>query len=97
MKTADQIANLESRLEFQDETIATLNDEIVAHHQRLAELEKSFGVVLESHLDLRVEFLRFLLSIEFAKKLAPKTVSRLLLSIISSQELMSCARCCLLD
>jgi SlyX protein len=47
MKTADQIANLESRLEFQDETIATLNDEIVAHHQRLAELEKSFGVVLE--------------------------------------------------
>ena len=47
VKTEERIENLESRLEFQDATIAALNDEIVAHHQRLAELERSFGVVLE--------------------------------------------------
>ncbi len=35
-----RIADLEARLEFQDETIARLNDELVVHQQRYFDLNK---------------------------------------------------------
>lgn len=38
--TAERISELENRLEFQDETIARLNDALVAQQKRLDELEK---------------------------------------------------------
>ncbi len=38
--TAERISELETRLEFQDETIALLNDALVAQQKRLDELEK---------------------------------------------------------
>jgi SlyX protein len=47
MNTEERLTELESRLEFQDETIATLNDEIARHQHRIAELEKSFKLVVE--------------------------------------------------
>ena len=47
MTTEDRLAALESRLEFQDETITALNDEIVRQQQRLTELEKSLEIVVE--------------------------------------------------
>jgi SlyX protein len=46
MKDEDRLADLESRLEFQDATIAALNDEIVGHAQRVSALEKSLERVV---------------------------------------------------
>ena len=40
------IADLESRLEFQDQTITTLNDELVVHQRSIAKLEKQLALVL---------------------------------------------------
>ncbi|MEM9623355.1 MAG: SlyX family protein [Pseudomonadota bacterium] len=42
-----RIAELESRLEFQDATIQTLNDELVLHHQRLHDLEKKVQLMID--------------------------------------------------
>ncbi len=42
-----RIADLEARLEFQDETIATLNDELVAHQQHLQVLEKKVALMMD--------------------------------------------------
>ena len=36
----ERITHLETRLEFQDHTIATLNDELVAHQRTIATLSK---------------------------------------------------------
>lgn len=44
---ASRITELESRLEFQDETISKLNDELVLHHQRLSELEKKLQLIID--------------------------------------------------
>lgn len=38
--SANRISELETRLEFQDETLAKLNDALVAQQKRLDELEK---------------------------------------------------------
>lgn len=38
--TAERISELETRLEFQDETIARLNDALIAQQKRLDDLEK---------------------------------------------------------
>ncbi|RPG23437.1 MAG: SlyX family protein [Gammaproteobacteria bacterium TMED92] len=38
--TAERISELETRLEFQDETIAQLNDALIAQQKRLDDLEK---------------------------------------------------------
>jgi len=42
-----RITELETRLEFQDETISKLNDELVLHHQRLSEAEKKLQLILD--------------------------------------------------
>lgn len=49
---SDRIDALEARLEFQDETIATLNDALVSQEQRLTELTKSYSLLTERLRDL---------------------------------------------
>ncbi len=44
---AERIADLEARLEFQDETIARLNDELVVHQQRYFELNKKVAYLTD--------------------------------------------------
>ncbi len=44
---AERLAELESRLEFQDETLSKLNDELVLHQQRISELEKKVALMME--------------------------------------------------
>ena len=41
-----RIAELESRLEFQDLTISQLNDELVLHHRRIVDLEKKVKLII---------------------------------------------------
>ncbi|MEM7101058.1 MAG: SlyX family protein [Pseudomonadota bacterium] len=41
------VAELESRLEFQDSTISTLNDELVAHQKIILTLQKQLALVLK--------------------------------------------------
>lgn len=43
----DRITELETRLEFQDETIAHLNDELVAQQQDIARLSKTLNLVVD--------------------------------------------------
>ena len=42
-----RVTELETRLEFQDETIARLNDELVVHQQKIAALEKTLDKLIE--------------------------------------------------
>ena len=44
---SQRIADLEARLEFQDETIARLNDELVVHQQRYFELNKKMAYLTD--------------------------------------------------
>ena len=44
---SQRISELESRLEFQDETIARLNDALVAQQNRLDQLEKRQQQLIE--------------------------------------------------
>ena len=43
----DRINELEARLEFQDETIARLNDEMVVHQRRVFQLDKTLKLLIE--------------------------------------------------
>ena len=43
----DRITELETRLEFQDETIAHLNDELVAQQQDITRLNKTLNLVVD--------------------------------------------------
>ena len=43
----DRITELESRLEFVDDTIARLNDALVIQQQRYFELNKKFSLLVE--------------------------------------------------
>ena len=43
---SDRITELESRLEFQDETITQLNDALVVQQQRYFELEKKLSLLV---------------------------------------------------
>ena len=43
---SDRITELESRLEFQDETIAQLNDALVMQQQSYFELEKKLSLLV---------------------------------------------------
>ena len=45
-KLVERIGDLESRLEFQDETIAALNDALVAQQQKCFELEKTLKLLI---------------------------------------------------
>ena len=42
-----RICDLESRLEFQDQTISQLNDELVAHQRNIAQLQKQMALVIK--------------------------------------------------
>ena len=44
---SERITDLESRLEFQDQTISQLNDELVLHQRRIVDLEKKLKLVIE--------------------------------------------------
>ncbi len=44
--TEDRITELESRLEFQDETIARLNDELVLQQQRVFQMDKTLQMLV---------------------------------------------------
>ena len=44
-KLEERITQLETRLEFQDHTIATLNDELVAHQRTIATLTKQMELI----------------------------------------------------
>ena len=44
--TPDRIAELETRLEFQDETLARLNDELVLQQQRVFQLDKTLKLLI---------------------------------------------------
>lgn len=46
-RTSLRIDELETRLTFQDDTIATLNEALVMQQQRIAQLEKLVGLVVE--------------------------------------------------
>ena len=43
---AARVTELETRLEFQDETIGRLNDELVVHQQKIATLERMLDKVV---------------------------------------------------
>jgi len=43
-----RLTELESRLEFQDETIAQLNDALVSQQQRVLELHKTLSLLIRS-------------------------------------------------
>lgn len=43
----DRITELETRLEFQDETITHLNNELVAQQQDIARLSKTLNLVID--------------------------------------------------
>ena len=55
----DRIIELEARLEFQDETIARLNDELVAQQQRVFELGKVLALlqnqIQDSQIDAQID------------------------------------------
>ncbi|MEZ5560549.1 MAG: SlyX family protein [Pseudomonadales bacterium] len=44
---AGRIYDLEARLAFQDDTIAALNDALVAQQARITELERSLAVLVD--------------------------------------------------
>jgi SlyX protein len=44
--TAQRLAALEARLEFQDETIAKLNDALVAQQQRYFEIDRTLKLLI---------------------------------------------------
>jgi SlyX protein len=43
----DRMTELETRLEFQDETIARLNDELVAQQQDITRLTKTMALMID--------------------------------------------------
>jgi len=45
--TIGRVTELETRLEFQDELIARLNDELVVHQQRIVALEKNLDLLIQ--------------------------------------------------
>ena len=47
MATEERLTELEARVEFQDQTITTLNDEIVRHQMRIVDLERSLKLLME--------------------------------------------------
>ena len=52
-----RIADLETRLEFQDETIARLNDELVVHQKRYVEMRKQLDLLIDRLRDKAPETL----------------------------------------
>ena len=52
---SQRIADLEARLEFQDETIARLNDELVLHQQRYFELNKKLEYLTDQMRNKQVD------------------------------------------
>ena len=44
---AARLFELESRLEFQDQTITKLNDELFVHQQKMTEMNKKMALILE--------------------------------------------------
>ena len=45
-QTTARVTELETRLEFQDELIGRLNDELVVHQQRISALEKNLDLLV---------------------------------------------------
>ncbi len=54
---SQRIAELETRLEFQDETIARLNDELVVHQKRYAEMNKKLELLIDRLQEKAPDFL----------------------------------------
>ena len=44
---SQRICDLESRLEFQDQTIGQLNDELVAHQRTITELRRQLELIVK--------------------------------------------------
>ena len=42
-----RVEELESRLEFSDQTITKLNDELYVHQQHLAQMQKQLGLITQ--------------------------------------------------
>ena len=54
---ARRIAELETRLEFQDETIARLNDELVVHQKRYQDMRKQLELLIDRLKEKAPDFL----------------------------------------
>ena len=53
----DRISDLESRLEFVDDTIARLNDALVIQQQRYFELNKKFNLLVTRLQERNIELM----------------------------------------